>query len=226
MSRKRKRGNKGRTRAIPLADWLPPESSPNKYYSQLVFGDVEGGAGPLSIVGRELQLVWYKTARDRDRKRNGKLVCVLEFQDCRRAGDHRGERYQFTGLLLEDMSGEYRTWAGHQEYRGQPFGADTDVLVTEVQFSVAVQETIGWPFAEHAPVTQPFTLQKPDVQDLSSPQLDMLFDVMSFLYQNIPAMKLMEDLRAEQGAEPAEKQKEVAPATETDLRHKSTRIQT
>lgn len=215
MSRKRKRGKKAPTRAISPVDWLPPESSPNRYYSQLVFGDAEGGVGPLSIVGRELRLVWYKKERDRVRERNGKLVCVLEFLDCRKSGDHRGERYHFTGLLLEDMSGEYRKWVGHQEYRGRTFGEDTDVLETEVQFSVAVQETMDWPFVTHAPATQPFTLHKPDVENLSSPQVDMLFDVMTFLYQNIPAMKLMEDLRAEHIAELAEKQEEHTTATET-----------
>lgn len=207
MSRKRKRGKRAPARAVSLADWLPPESSPNKYYSQLVFGDGDGGEGPLSIVGRELQLVWYKTARDRDRERNGKLVCVLEFRACRRIEDHRGESYQFTGMLLEDMSGEYRKWVGYQEHPGQPFGPDTEVLETEVKFSVAVQEMLDWPFAATPPVTQPFTLVKPDVEELSSPQLDMLFDVMSFLYQNIPAMKLMEDLRTEHDVELAETQK-------------------
>jgi hypothetical protein len=125
---------------IPLADWLPAESSPSNYYTQLVFTDAEGGSGPLCIVGRELRLVWYKRRRDRDRERNGKLVCVLEFQDCRRGGDHRGERYQFTGLLLEDMSGEYRQWVARQEHRGRPFGENTDMVETQVQFSVAVQE--------------------------------------------------------------------------------------
>jgi hypothetical protein len=207
MSRKRKRGNKTPSLSVPLPDWLPPESSPNRYYSQLVFADAEGGSGPLCNVGRELQLVWYKTRRDRDRERNGKLVCVLEFRDCRRSRDHRGERYQFTGLLLEDMSGEYQKWVGHQEHKGRAFGEGTGVLETEVQFSVAAQETTQWPLDPHVPVTQPFTLHKPDVENLSSPQVDMLFDVMAFLYQSIPAMKLMEDLRAEHVAE---KQKELA----------------
>jgi len=217
MSRKRKRGNKSPARAIPLADWLPPESSPNKYYSQLVFTDAEAGAGPLCIVGRELQLVWYDTERDRAKERNGKLVSVLEFRDCRRSRDHRGERYQFTGLLLEDMSGEYREWLGHQEHRGRPFGEGTGVLETEAQFSVAVQETMEWPFSTDAPVAQPFTLHKPDAEDLSSPQVDMLFDVMAFLYQSIPAMKLMEDVRAQHIAELAEKEKELAESAKAGL---------
>lgn len=216
MSRKRKRGNKPRSLSIPLPDWLPPESSPNKYYSQLVFADAEGGSGPLAIVGRELQLVWYKKERDRDRERNGKLVCVLEFWDCRRSRDHRGERYQFTGLLLEDMNGEYRKWVGHQEHKGRPFGEETDVLETEVQFSVAVQELLDWPSVAHAPVYQPFTLHEPDVEELSSPQLDMLFDVMAFLYQSIPAMKLMEDLRTQHVAEQAEDKTDLVAMAETD----------
>ena len=216
MSRKRKRGNKGPARAIPLADWLPPESSPSKYYSQLAFTDPEGGTGPLRIVGRELQLVWYDTERDRAKERNGKLVAVLEFRECRRSRDHRGERYQFTGLLLEDMSGEYRQWLGHQEHRGRPFGEGTGVLETAVQFSVAVQETMEWPFVTNAPVAQPFTLHKPDAEDLSSPQVDMLFDVMAFLYQSIPAMKLMEDLRAQHVAEQAEDKTDLVAMAETD----------
>ena len=215
MSRKRKRGNKGPARAIPLADWLPPESSPSKYYSQLVFADAEAGAGPLGIVGRELQLLWYDTERDRAKERNGKLVCVLEIRDCRRSQDHRGERYQFTGLLLEDMNSEYREWLGHQERRGRPFGEGTGVLETEVQFSVAVRETAEWPFATDTPATQPFTLRQPDAEDLSSPQVDMLFDVMSYLYQSIPAMKLMEDLRAQHIAELVENQKELAVSAKT-----------
>jgi len=216
MSRKRNRGKKASARTIPLADWLPPESSPNKYYSQLVFADREGGTGPLSIVGRELQLVWYDTERDRAKERNGKLVSVLEFRDCRRSRDHRGERYQFTGLLLEDMSGEYRQWLGHQEYRGRPFGEGTGVLETEVLFSVAVQETVEWSFVTDAPPIHPFTLHRPDAEDLSSPQVDMLFDVMAFLYQSIPAMKLMEDVRAQHVAELAEKHKEPAAAAGAD----------
>ena len=216
MSRKRKRGNKGPARAIPLADWLPPESSPSRYYSQLVFAGAESGTGPLCIVGRELQLVWYDTEKDRAKERNGKLVSVLEFRDCRKSRDHRGERYQFTGLLLEDMSGEYRRWLGHQEHRGRPFGEGTGVLETEVQFSVTLRETTEWQFVTDAPVTQPFTLHKPDVENLSGPQVDMLFDVMAFLYQSIPAMKLMEALRTQQVAELAENKRKVA-VTQTDF---------
>jgi hypothetical protein len=186
---------------IPLADWLPPESSPNRYCSQLAFTDAEGGSGPLCIVGRELQLVWYDTAKDRDRGRDGKLVCVLEFQDCRRGGDHRGDYYRFAALLLEEMSGEYREWLHHQKHRGHSLSEDTDVLETEVRFSVAVPERMNGPFAEHAPAPPPFLIHHPDVDELSSPQLDMLFDVMCFLYQSIPAMKLMEGLQAQHIAE-------------------------
>lgn len=58
--------------------------------------------------------------------------------------------------------------------------------------------------------TRPFTLHKPDVEDLSSPQMDMLFDAMSFLYQSIPAMKLMEDIKARQAVELTEEEKELA----------------
>ena len=217
MSRRRKRGRKPSSQVIPLADWLPPESSPNKYYSQLVFADAEAGVGPLCIVGRELRLVWYDTEKDRAKERNGKLVSVLEFRDCRRNRDHRGERYRFTGLLLEDMGGEYREWLGHQEHQGRRFGEGTGVLETEVQFSVAVQERTECPFVTDAPVTQPFTLHEPDAEDLSSPQLDMLFDVMSFLYQGIPAMRLMQNIRAQQVPELAENEKKVVAAVETDL---------
>jgi hypothetical protein len=39
---------------------------------------------------------------------------------------------------------------------------------------------------------------------------------MVFLYQSIPGMKLMEDLRAEQGAELADKQEEFAVSTKAD----------
>ncbi len=215
MSRKRKRGRKAPACAIPLADWLPAESSPSKYYSDLVFSDAEGGAGPLSIVGRELQLMWYKTERNRERKRKGKLVCVLEFRDCWKSRDHRGDRYCFTTLLLEDVSGEYREWLGHQEHQGRLFSEDTDVLETEIQFSVAVHETMEWPDATDTAVIEPFKLHQPKIEDLSSPQVDMLFDVMGFLYQGIPAMKLMEDLRTQHVAELAEKQKELAAAVET-----------
>lgn len=217
MSRRKKRNEKAPARAIPLPDWLPPESSPNKCYSQLVFADAEEGSGPLSIVGRELQLVWYETSRDREIECNGKLVCVLEFRDCRRNGDHRGERYQFAGLLLEDMSGEYRNWVGHQEHQGRPFAKDTHVLETAVRFSVALQERMEWPSGGPAPATQPFTLHQPDVEELSSPQVDMLFDVMTFLHQSMPGMELMDDLRARHVAERVEKQKELATSGAPDL---------
>lgn len=197
MSRKKKHREKPHPGVIPRADWLPPESSPDEYYSQLVFTDPDRGSGPLCIVGRELQLVWYETERDRERERNGKLVCVLEFRDCRKSRDHCGERYEFKVLLLEDVSGDYRQWLGHQEHLGRAFGKDTDVLETEIRFSVAVQERAEGPFSVHAPATNPFVLDHPDVEELSSPQLDMLFDVMSFLYGSIPAMKTMEDLRTQ-----------------------------
>ncbi len=217
MSRKRKRGNKAPIHAIPLANWLPPESSPIKYYRQLVFTNAEGGEGPLCIVGRELQLLWYDTERDRARERNGKLVSVLEFRDCRRSRDDRVERYQFKGLLLEDLSGEYREWLGHQEHQGRPFGEDADVLKTEVRFSVAVWETMEAPYVVQAHATEPFSIEHPEVEELSSPQLDMLFDVMSLLYQNNAAMRLMEDLRTQHVAELAENQHELAASAEANL---------
>ena len=91
------------------------------------------------------------------------------------------------------------------------------MVETEVEFSVAVQETMECPFVTDAPVTQPFTLHKPDAEDLSSPQVDMLFDVMAFLYQGIPAMKLMEDVRAQHIAELTEKEKELAVSAKADL---------
>ena len=183
--------------AIPRADWLPPESNPNKYHSQLVLTRAEGGTGSLCIVGRELQLVWYATERDRIQDRDGRLVCVLEFKDCRRRRDESGDRYYFTAVLLEDVSGEYREWLGHQAHRGRPFGEDADVLETEVRFSVAVQETLERRCSMDAPATQLFLIHQPALEELSSPQLDMIFDVMSFLYQSIPGMELMAELRAQ-----------------------------
>lgn len=183
--------------AIPRADWLPPESHPNKYYSQLILTKTEGGSGPLCIVGRELQLVWYATERDRLKQRHGRLVCVLEFKDCRRQRDERGARYYFTAVLLEDVSGEYRAWLGHQEHCGRPFGEDVDVLETEVRFSVAVQETRERLFDAEVPATRLFSIHQPELNELSSPQLDMIFDVMNFLYQSIPGMELMAELRAQ-----------------------------
>ena len=68
---------------------------------------------------------------------------------------------------------------------------------------------------EHA--TEPFLIEHPDVEELSSPQLDMLFDVMSLLYQNIAAMRLMEDLRTQHVAESAENQNELAASAEANL---------
>lgn len=194
-------GEKTCLHTIPRADWLPPESNPNKYVSQLVVTRTNGGSGPLCIVGRELQLVWYTTERDRAKARHGKLVCVLEFTECRKRREELGDRYHFTALLLEDVSGEYREWLGHQAHRGQPLGTDSNVLETEVRFSVAVQETRDLQLGVHAPATQPFSIHRPAVEELSSPQLDMLFDVMSFLYRSIPAMELMEQVQAQALAE-------------------------
>ena len=201
MRKKTRRGEKTCLHAIPCADWLPPESNPNKYVSQLVVTRAEGGSGPLCIVGRELQLVWYATERDRAKERHGKLVCVLEFTECRKRREELGDRYHFTALLLEDVSGEYREWLGHQTHRGRPLGANSDVLETEVRFSVAAQETRDPLLGVHAPATRPFSIHRPEVEELSSPQLDMLFDVMSFLYRSIPAMELMENIRAQALAE-------------------------
>lgn len=197
MGRKKNRRRRPVSRSVPLADWLPPESNPSRYYSQLVFADVEQGYGPLCIVGRELQLVWYDTEKDRDRERNGKLIAVLEFQDCWSFRDGDRERFHFTGLLMEDVSGEYRQWLGHQQHQGRSFSANTDVLETEVRFCVAGRQSIGENPDVWESVNQPFFLEDPSVEMLSSPQLDMLFDVMSFLYQSIPAMKLMADLRTQ-----------------------------
>ena len=99
------------------------------------------------------------------------------------------------------MTGEYGEWLGHQAHRGRPLGEDMKVLETEIRFSVAVPEWMAGPFAVYAPATRPFFIHQPEVDELSSPQVDMLFDVMSFLYQSIPAMKLMEDLRTQRIAE-------------------------
>ncbi len=197
MRKKRRRGEKTCLRAIPRADWLSPESNPSKHVSQLVLTSPEGGSGPLCIVGREVQLVWYATERDRAKERHGELVCVLQFTDCRKGREEFGDCYHFTALLLEDVSGAYREWLGHQTHRGRPFGPDSDVLETEVRFSVAAQETRDPRLGMHAPATQPFSIQRPKVEELSSPQLDMLFDVMSFLYRTIPAMELMENVKTQ-----------------------------
>ncbi len=196
MRKKGRPGDNACSHAIPRADWLPPESNSNKFHSQLLLTRTDGGSGPLCIVGRELQLVWYATERDRAQDRHGRLVCVLEFRDCRRRRDESGDRYYFTAVLLEDVSGEYREWLGHQEHRGRPFGEDADVLETEVRFSVAAPQRPEQPFAMEAPATQLFVIHQPEVSELSSPQLDMIFDVMSFLYQSIPGMELMAELRA------------------------------
>jgi hypothetical protein len=196
MRKKGKYREHGRLHAVPRADWLPPESNSNKYYSQLLLTRTEGGSGPLCLVGRELQLVWYATERDRIQDRHGRLVCVLEFKDCWKRREESGDRYYFTAMLLEDLSGEYREWLGHQEHRGRPFGEDAEVLETEVRFSVAVQGTKERRLGMEAPATQPFLIHQPELHELSSPQLDMIFDVMSFLYQSIPGMELMAELRA------------------------------
>ncbi|MFW6171114.1 MAG: hypothetical protein ACODAD_11535 [Planctomycetota bacterium] len=203
MGRKKRRHNQAVARAIPIADWLPPESGPCRYYSQLVFTDVEG-SGPLCIVGRELQLVWYDSEKHRDREKDGKLVAVLEFQDCWSCLEPGHEQYYFTALLMEEVSGEYRRWLGNQQHQGRSFADDTDVLETQVRFSVVGREAMEGSSAAFEPASQPFFLEEPSVESLSSPQLDMLFDVMSFLYQGIPAMKLMQDLRTQEDAKLAE----------------------
>jgi hypothetical protein len=56
-------------------------------------------------------------------------------------------------------------------------------------------------FRYAAPATRPFSIHRPELEELSSPQLDMLFDVMSFLYRGIPAMELIEHVRAQALAE-------------------------
>jgi hypothetical protein len=197
MRKKRRHAAQSCLHVIPRADWLPAESNPNKHVSQLVLTSPEGGSGPLCIVGREVQLVWYATERDRAKERHGELVCVLQFTDCRKGREESGDCYHFTALLLEDVSGAYREWLGHQTHRGRPLGPGSDVLETEVRFSVAAQETRDLLSGLHAPATQPFSIHRPKVDELSSPQLDMLFDVMSFLYRTIPAMELMENVQAQ-----------------------------
>jgi len=130
-------------------------------------------------VGRELQLVWYATERDRIQDRHGRLVCVLEFKDCRKRRDESDDRYYFTAMLLEDLSAEYREWLGHQQHRGRPFGEDAEVLETEVRFSVAVQNAKERLLGMDAPAAQPFLIHQAELHELSSPQLDMIFDVMT-----------------------------------------------
>jgi hypothetical protein len=196
MRKKVRRREDACTYAIPRADWLPPESSSNGHHSQLVLTGTEDGSGPLCIVGREVQLVWYASERDRLKQRRGRLVSVLEFKDCQRRRDESGDRYYFSAVLLEDVSGEYQEWLGHQEYRGRPFAKSSDVLETELRFSVAIPARCEQPFGIEVPATQPFSIQQPKLEELSSPQLDMIFDVMSFLYQSIPGMELMEQLRS------------------------------
>ncbi len=99
---------------------------------------------------------------------------MLEFTDCWKRREELRNRYHFTALLLEDVSGEYREWLGHQSHRGRPLGANSDVLETEVRFSVAAQETRDPLLGVHAPASRPFLIQRPEVEELSSPQLDML----------------------------------------------------
>lgn len=202
MARKRKRGPCHPVAANALTEPLGPESRPPKYYSRLEFASPEEGHGPLGIVGRELQLVWYQTEKDRDRDRHGSVVSVLEFRDCWRNRGPLGDRYHFKAFLLEDMSGEYREWVDHQVHRGRAWTDAADVLETEVHFSVGIRQLAIDPFSDDEPPLQPFVIHTPDVQDLSSPQLDMLFDAMSHLFQNMPAMMLMEDLQRQRTAGP------------------------
>jgi hypothetical protein len=204
MRKKIRRGENACLYAIPHADWLPPESSSNSHHSQLVLAGTEEGSGPLCIVGREVQLVWYANERDRIKQRRGRLVAVLEFKDCERRHDEGGDRYYFNAVLLEDVSGEYRQWLGHQQHRGRPFGQESDVLETEIQFSVAPPERHDPLLGMAPPTKQPFSIHEPKLDELSSPQLDMIFDVMNFLYQSIPGMELMEELRGKEGRCPYE----------------------
>jgi hypothetical protein len=194
MSRKRKRERSSPSDVTELADWIPPESQPHKYYSRLVFANQAGGSGPLGMIGQELQLVWYQTKADRDKERHGKLVSVLEFRNCRRSQGPLGDGYHFTAVLIEDLSGEYREWAGHQAYQGRTFEADAEVLETEVHFSVFLPETTSGYAPAFPAARAPFLLHRPDVQELSSPQLDLLFNAMNALYRSIPAMRLLEEL--------------------------------
>jgi hypothetical protein len=203
MSRGRKHGNNHSIPAVPPAGCLPQESSPSNYYSQLVFTHTGEGTGPLCIVGQELQLVWYRTEIDRARERDGKIVAIIEIHDCRIRRDHRGGYYLFSGMLLEEMSGEYREWLKHQEYRGRQFAEDTQVLETEVRFSVIGRGSLYESCVTQAPANLPFLVEQPKIEDLSSPQVDILFDVMTFIYQSIPAMKLMEDLQSQSFAKRA-----------------------
>lgn len=198
MSRKRKREQNSPNDVTALADWIPPESQPHDYYSRLVFANRAGGSGPLGMIGQELQLVWYRTKADRDRQRRGKLVSVLEFRDCQRSAGATRDGYRFTAVLIEDMSGEYREWAGHQAYRGRSFEPGTDVLETEVEFSVFPPETSAGQTLALPAANAPFLLHRPDVQQLSSPQLDLLFDAMNALYRSLPALLLLEALDTQQ----------------------------
>lgn len=197
MRKKARRGEHACSCSIPQSDWLPPESSPNRHASQLILSQAQQGCGPLCIVGREVQLVWYATERDRDRQRRGKLVAVLEFKDCYRQRDPHGDCYHFSAVLMEDVSGEYREWLGHQQHRGRPFGEHADVLETAIRFSVASPARTEQAVALEVTGPQPFSIHHPRLDELSSPQLDIMFDVMSFLYQSIPGMEMMSELCAE-----------------------------
>lgn len=197
MRKKGKRGEHACSNAIPRAEWLPPESSPNNHTSQLILSEAQEGSGPLCIVGREVQLVWYATERDRVKQRRGKLVAVLEFKDCYRQRDPNGDCYHFSAILLEDISGEYREWLGHQQHRGRRFGEHADVLETEVRFAVVSPAGTEQAAALEVAGPQPFSIHHPKLDELSSPQLDIIFDVMSFLYQSIPGMEMMSELCAD-----------------------------
>lgn len=201
MSRKRKRERSSPTDVTALADWIPPESQPHNYYSRLVFANQAGGSGPLGMIGQELQLVWYRTKADRDRQRRGRLVSVLEFRDCRRSAAPFSNGYHFTAVLIEDMSGEYREWAGHQSYRGRAFEPGAEVLETEVEFSVFPPEISAGQAVDFPAASAPFLLHRPDVQELSSPQLDLLFDAMNALYRSLPTLLLLENLDTQRTAD-------------------------
>ena len=222
---------------IPSAGSIPPESK-NLHLSHLFFSRDKKGSGSLLIVGREVQLVWYDTEQDWRKQRNGRLVCMLEFQRCERRMTIDGDRYHFHGLLMEDLSGSYRKWASTQAEQGRGFDDSVEVLETRVHFSVAVIERVRqFSLASmNLPKVQPFIMHKPSLDDLSSPQLDMLFDIMSHLLNAIPSFKLMEDLeeqkrqallekRTEQERDVAVKRVEVIASAET-LRQLSVRAET
>jgi hypothetical protein len=237
MSRKKKRGGEPRPGVIVVAGGLPPESRPHKHFGQLIFAEPAKGSGLLGLVGRELHLVWYKTEKDRKKQHDGLLVCALEFKACRKQADLGDERYCFDVKLMEDMSGNYRHWASAQPVPGCPLGEDTDVVETEISFSIAVRKRIlnTGDLREAAPA-HPFSIHKPDTKELSSPQVDMIWDVMSFLYHAIPGYELMHRLEAEhivalkerkvcEGADLAEK-KAVRAAAEQQLQQIESKLRT